>query len=70
VEALASTLARAVAELREGTGPDLAGTASGHFLQSRQTAAMVEVYRQAMAGHAARERSGAAFLAGRSRSRS
>ena len=60
VEALAATLARAVTELRDGTGPDLGGAGSGHFLQSRQTAAMVEVYRQARSGHATRERSGAA----------
>ncbi|GAA3694190.1 glycosyltransferase [Arthrobacter ginkgonis] len=60
VEALAATLAQAVTELREGTGPDLGGAGSGHFLQSRQTAAMVEVYRRALAGHATRARSGAA----------
>ncbi|GER22574.1 hypothetical glycosyl transferase [Zafaria cholistanensis] len=65
VEALAAALAQAVTELRQGTGPVLGGAGSGHFLQSRQTAAMVEVYRQAMSGHDARGRSGAGFLSAR-----
>lgn len=50
VEGLARTLAVATAELRSGRRDPDAAVDAERFLQSRQTARMVEVYRRAMGG--------------------
>ncbi|WP_372696761.1 glycosyltransferase [Arthrobacter sp. JSM 101049] len=50
IEGLARTLAAATAELRQGRREPDGPVQAERFLQSRQTARMVDVYRRAMAG--------------------